>query len=75
MTEFIGFLYLSLGLFGAFASYRALVHNELFWHYPNLAYRKKAGYPGKLCKIVGIVFSPVSIFLVYLGLKTLIANN
>jgi len=69
--KYIGIFYLVIGLYGCFASYRVLVHYELFWYYPNLYYRKKDGYSKTLCNVIGYLSFPVILLFLFLGFKIL----
>ncbi len=63
----LGYLFAFLALYGFFSSYRILVHKELFWAYPSLYYRRKAGYSQKLCVIVGVFTLPFDILIAFLA--------
>jgi len=68
----IGVLFICCGAYGLFSTYRLLRHNELFWAYPNLRYRKEKGYSKKICKAVAMLSLPFAIFSLYLGVSIIV---
>ncbi len=71
-TFYWGIFFLLFTIFGTFATYRVLIHRELYWAYPNLWYRREKGYSGKICNLVGIISIPFVLFGYYLSFVCLL---